>query len=81
MSIIEIILGVGIIFFALVIVVLVTIQESKGGGLAGSIGGGDAMLMEGRSRSNNLAAAKYTKYAAIGMFVFIFATALAGVFL
>ncbi|MDL2215680.1 preprotein translocase subunit SecG [Ruminococcaceae bacterium OttesenSCG-928-N02] len=80
MSVIEIAIGVGIILLALVIIFLVVIQESKTGGLASSLGG-DSMLMEGRSRSNNLAAAKYTKFCAIGLFVFILAMAFVNAFL
>ena len=51
MSILEIISGVLLILSSIAIIILVLLQDSKGNGLAGVIGGGDMMMMDGRSRT------------------------------
>ncbi len=79
MTTIEIVLGAFIIFAAVIIIALVAMQESKGNGLSGALGG-DMMLSEGRGRSNDLLVVKYTKYFAIGFFILILAMAVVGLF-
>ena len=49
--------------------ILVLLQDSKGNGLAGGIGGGDMMMMDGRSRTPSSLMVKYTKVAAVVLFV------------
>ena len=51
MTILEIISGVLLILASIAIVILVLLQDSKGNGLAGVIGGGEMMMMDGRSRT------------------------------
>ena len=64
MSILEIISGVLLILSSIAIIILVLLQDSKGNGLAGVIGGGDMMMMDGRSRTPSSLMVKYTKVAA-----------------
>ena len=79
MTTFEIILGAALMVVALGIILLVVMQEAKGGGLNASLGGSDMMYAEGRSRSNDVAIARYTKYLAIAFFVLVFATGIVGV--
>ena len=69
MSILEIISGVLLILSSIAIIILVLLQDSKGNGLAGVIGGGDMMMMDGRSRTPSSLMVKYTKVAAVVLFV------------
>ena len=68
MSILEIISGVLLILSSIAIIILVLLQDSKGNGLAGVIGGGDMMMMDGRSRTPS-SLMKYTKVATVVLFV------------
>ena len=68
MTILEIISGVLLILASIAIVILVLLQDSKGNGLAGEIGGGE-MMMDGRSRTPSSLMVKYTKVAAVVLFV------------
>ena len=61
--------GVLLIFCSLAILVMVLLQDSKGRGLSGVIGGGEMMAAEGRSSMPKTLLAKYTKVAAIIFFV------------
>ena len=69
MTILEIISGVLLILASIAIVILVLLQDSKGNGLAGVIGGGEMMMMAGRSRTPSSLMVKYTKVAAVVLFV------------
>ena len=69
MTILEIISGVLLILASIAIVILVLLQDSKGNGLAGVIGGGYMMMMDGRSRTPSSLMVKYTKVAAVVLFV------------
>lgn len=69
MSVLEIVSGVLLILASIVIVILVLLQDSKGNGLAGVIGGGEMMMMDGRSRTPSGIMVKYTKIAAVVLFV------------
>lgn len=77
MSVLEIIAGVLLILCSVTITLLVLSQESKGKGLSAVIGGG--MMEETRSRFGNSIMARYTKYAAIGLFVLAIAVNLINV--
>ena len=61
MSILEIISGVLLILSSIAIIILVLLQDSKGNGLAG--------VMDGRSRTPSSLMVKYTKVAAVVLFV------------
>ncbi len=67
MSILEIISGVLLILCGVSIIGLVLMQDSKGSGLTGTIGGGD--MMENNANTPKTMLAKYTKIAAIVFFV------------
>lgn len=69
MGVFEIIGGILLILCAVAIVLMVLLQESKGNGLSGVIGGGEMMTNDSRQRTGTAILAKYTKYAAIAFFV------------
>lgn len=77
MSVLEIIAGILLILASAAIVLLVLSQESKGNGLSGVIGGG--MAEDTRSRFGSSAIVRYTKYAAIALFVLTIAVGLINV--
>lgn len=77
MSVLEIFGGILLLVSSLLIVVMVLMQESKGKGLSGAIGGGETQVSEARTRTKDARLAKWTKYAAI---VFFAVTVLVGVF-
>lgn len=80
MSVLEIVGGVLLIASSLVIIVMVMMQESKGKGLSGAIGGGETQMTEARTRTTDALLAKYTKVAAIVFFVVTLAVSLFSVF-
>ncbi len=65
----EIISGVILILSCIVIIALVLMQESKGNGLAGAIGGGEMLDAANRPTSRDSILARFTKFAAIILFV------------
>ncbi len=67
MSVFEIVSGVLLILSSIVIILLVLMQESKGRGLSGVIGGGEMNDARGNSPSSKLE--KFTKIAAIAFFI------------
>lgn len=80
MNAFEIVAGVVLMLCSLVIIILVLLQESKGNGLSGAIGGGEMMMMgEGRGRTADALMAKYTKIAAIIFFVLAIAVSVLSV--
>lgn len=81
MNAFEIIAGIVLILCSLVIVILVLMQEGKGNGLSGAIGGDMMMGNEGRGRSADAMKARYTKIAAIVFFVLAIAVSVISVLL
>ncbi|MDO5601699.1 MAG: preprotein translocase subunit SecG [Oscillospiraceae bacterium] len=79
MNVFEIVAGVVLILCSLVIIILVLLQESKGNGLSGAIGGDMMMMGDGRSRTTDAIMAKYTKIAAIVFFVLAIAVSVLSV--
>ncbi len=77
MSVVEIISGVVLIISCVVIVGLVLLQDSKGNGLAGAIGGGEMLDAANRLNTKDVMLARLTKIAAIVLFV---VTLLVGLF-
>ena len=77
MSVLEIVGGLLLIASRLLIIAMVMMQDSKGKGLSGAIGGGEMQMNEARTRTKDATLAKYTKYAAV---VFFVVTILVGVF-
>ena len=80
MSTLEIVGGVLLIISSLVIIIMVMLQESKGKGLSGAVGGGETQVNEARTRTTDVILAKYTKYAAIIFFAVTLAVSLFSVF-
>ncbi len=78
MSVFEIISGVLLIISSIVIIFFVLMQESKGRGLSGVIGGGE--MQEGRGKTPTTAMEKYTKIAAIAFFVLSIAVSVVSVY-
>lgn len=70
MSVIEIISGILLILVAVGIVILTSVQESKGQGLSGAIMGEGGMMETGRSRAKDAKMAKATKILG-GVFLFV----------
>ncbi len=81
MSALEIISGIVLIISCIVIIVLVMLQESKGNGLAGAIGGGEMLDATNRPTSREAVLAKFTKIAAIIFFVLTLAVGLFSIYL
>lgn len=68
MGTLEIVSAFALILFAVVIIAMVMMQESKGDGLAGAISGSE-MMYGSRGNSANDKLANITKYAMIALFV------------
>ncbi len=69
MSALEIVSGIVLIISCLIIILLVMLQESKGNGLAGAIGGGEMLDAANRTTSRDAVLAKFTKIAAVVFFI------------
>lgn len=72
LSIIEIVCGVGLILFAVSIILVVLFQEGQQQNM-GAIGGGaaDTFLAKNKSRSIDTFLARWTKFIAIGFFALV----------
>lgn len=81
MSIIEIVSGIVLMLSCILIIGLVLLQDSKGSGLAGAIGGGEMLDAANRPNSRDAILAKFTKYAAIIFFLLTLAVGLFSVYL
>lgn len=68
MGTLEVVSAFALILFAVVIIAMVMMQESKGDGLAGAISGSE-MMYGSRGNSANDKLANITKYAMIALFV------------
>lgn len=71
MNALDYIFGVLLILCSLVLILLVTVQNPKGRGLSGAIGGDMGNGVEGRARGNDVLYAKLTKYAGIAFAVLV----------
>jgi protein translocase, SecG subunit len=69
MGTLEIVSAVVLIIVGIVITFMVLMQEANGSGLSGAISGTSMLQSDSRSYSANSVLAKYTKYAAIVLFV------------
>ena len=73
MSIWEIIIGIVLIIFSLLIICVVLLQEGRQANLGAINGAADAFLDKGRARTVDAMLAKWTKFIAITFFVLVFA--------
>ena len=71
MNALDYIFGVLLILCSLVLILLVTVQNPKGRGLSGAIGGDMGNGVEGRARGNDVLYAKLTKYAGVAFAVLV----------
>lgn len=73
MQIYEIIAGSVLMLACILLIIVVLMQDNKGSGLSGAIGGGEAggILQRGRGRSRDEKLAKITKILAIVLFVVV----------
>lgn len=69
MGVFEIASAVLLIATGVVMIAVIMMQDSKGKGLSGAIGGSDMMYSEGRTRTTDALMVKITKYAAIILFL------------
>jgi len=77
MSVLEIIMGVLLCIFSVVIVVVVLLQEGKSAGLSGAIAGGaDTFFGKNKGRTIEQKLVKITRVVAIVFFVLVLATSL-----
>ena len=77
----QIVLALVTIVTAVLITVLVLLQESKSQGLSGVIsGGGENLFGRSKGRSFEDKLVKYTKYLTIGLYVLTLGTALLALF-
>ncbi len=77
MSVLSYIFGGLLILISVVLIFFVTIQNPKGRGLSGAIGGDMGGMDEGRFNSNDARLAKWTKYVGI---IFAVLVVLVGLF-
>jgi protein translocase SecG subunit len=78
MNALDYIFGVLLILCSLVLILLVTVQNPKGRGLSGAIGGDMGNGVEGRARGNDALYAKLTKYFGIAFGVLVVLVSLTG---
>lgn len=70
MSVLEIFAGIVLILCCIIIIAMVLVQEPKGQGLSSVISGGTEMMSnESRGRSKEVRQGKFTRNAAIVLFV------------
>ncbi len=72
MNTIEIVAGALLILTCLVIIIAVTLQSNKGGGMSGVIMGGEGTSVRGRAKDNDAKLAQITKILAVVLFVLTF---------
>ena len=73
MSVWEIIIGIVLIVFSLIIIGVVLLQEGRQANLGAISGATDSFMEKGKARTLDAKLAKYTKVIAITFFVLVFA--------
>jgi preprotein translocase subunit SecG len=71
MSVLEIIFGVVLLLFSIVMVIVVLLQEGHQQNLGAITGGADTFLSKNKARSVDAKLAQYTKYIAVGFFIIV----------
>ena len=75
MSGLDIALGIVLMIFAIAIIAVVLLQESRQAGLSGVIAGGaDSLLSKNKARTGDAILARITKIIAIAFFVLVIVT-------
>ncbi len=73
MTVFEIIIGVVLIVFSLLIIAVVLLQEGRQANLGAIQGAADTFLEKGKARTIDARLAKWTKVIAITFFILVFA--------
>lgn len=73
MSVWEIIIGIVLIAFSLLIIGVVLLQEGRQANLGAISGAADSLMEKGKARTLDAKLARYTKVIAITFFVLVFA--------
>ena len=73
MSIWEVVIGVVLILFSLVIIAVVLLQEGRQANLGAISGAADSFMEKGKARSLDAFLAKWTKIISVAFFVLVFA--------
>ena len=81
MSVWEIIIGIVLIVFSLIIIGVVLLQEGRQANLGAIAGAADSFMEKGKARTLDAALAKWTKYIAFSFFVLVFVAMLLTKFL
>ena len=81
MSVWEIIIGIVLIVFSLIIIGVVLLQEGRQANLGAIAGAADSFMEKGKARTLDAALAKWTKYIAFTFFVLVFVAMLLTKFL
>lgn len=71
MGVLEVIFGIILLLFSIIMVVVVLLQEGHERNLGTITGGADTFLSKNKARSVDAKLAKYTKFIAIGFFVIV----------
>ncbi len=71
MGIWEIIVGILVLIFSVIMIIVIILQEGHEAGLGTITGGADSFLSRGKARTADAIFARVTKYCAIAFFVFI----------
>ncbi len=81
MSVWEILIGIVLIVFSLLIILVVLLQQGRQANLGAIAGAADTFLEKGKARTLDAKLAKWTKVIAITFFVLVFAGMLISKFL
>ena len=73
MSVWEIIIGIVLILFSLIIIAVVLLQEGRQANLGAISGAADTFLDKGKARTLDARLAKWTKFISVAFFVLVFA--------
>lgn len=73
MNIVQIVFGVVLLLFSIAIIVIVLLQEGHQQNVGAVTGGADTFLSKNKARSVDAFLSRWTKFIAVGFFVFVIA--------
>ena len=71
MNVVEIVFGIVLLLFAVAIILVVLLQEGSQKNVGVITGGADTFLSKNKARSVDAFLARWTKFIAVGFFVFV----------
>ena len=71
MNVVEIVFGIVLLLFAVAIILVVLLQEGSQKNVGVITGGADTFLSKHKARSVDAFLARWTKFIAVGFFVFV----------